>query len=295
MAFDDFDTRFSLFQEKTKNFNRSFAILLGVTIFFFFFIFLPYFSILDKTHELINQIISTRNLENNLLIFKNNILHLNDTIYNDNKTIVNYYKGITDSVVDNVRKCDDHKYAQRLIQTTTAKSADVKQYIKDSAVGKWDICYIIAKAKDTNTKFVKNNSTILSFYNNSIQTGQHNAYADFVPKSYKENYVSPVLDKNGISSLEFYGSSYYVGSPFWLNGNLKNKINVLFDNHTEQINVLQKNIDNFSKQMQLTSQPLDNSSFVRILKINQNLNKLNNSLPILKNYYFEKFNTAFND
>jgi hypothetical protein len=47
MSLNNSDKLFVLYQEKSKNFMRSFGLLLGIGI-SFFFIFIPYIYILDK-------------------------------------------------------------------------------------------------------------------------------------------------------------------------------------------------------------------------------------------------------
>lgn len=291
MAIDEFNNRYEQFKDKSKSFNRTFAIFIGVIVFFFFFIFLPYLSILDKYKDLTNQIRFLEPIKENLLQFKNNAIALNTTLHNDNSTIVKFYKSITETVINNTQKCNSHEYAHRSIQTSGEEVDEVKRYVKNKAFWLLDICYVIADSRD-GTLSVINNSTLLSFYNNDETLKKYRAYSNFVPESYNQEYESPLLSKPQVENLEYYNSSYYGGSPFWLNHNLKNRLDSLYSNHFEKVQGLINDISSVKQGIKSHSQLFNKTVTEKISTIEQNLFKLEKNLSKLRDDYVKKFYIA---
>ncbi|ALI36870.1 hypothetical protein NMY3_02680 [Candidatus Nitrosocosmicus oleophilus] len=291
MAVDDFDHRYEQFKDKSKSFNRTFAVFIGIIVFFFFFIFLPYLSILDKHKDLNDQIRFLELVQNSLLQFQTNAVAFNTTLHNDNATIVQYYKSITETVANNIQKCNNNQYAHRLIQTSEEDIDEVKGYVKNKAFWLLDICYVIADSRG-NSFPALNNSTLLSFYNNNESEKKYHAYSNFVPDSYNEEYESPMLDKSEVENLEYYKSAYYAGSPFWLNYNLINRLDSLNIKHLNQVQVLMNDIAKVKQDINSNSQLFNTSVSEKIVTIKHNLQKLEKNIPNLRDDYVKKFNAA---
>ena len=291
MSLNNNDKLFELYQEKSKNFIRTFSLLLGIGIFFFFFIFIPYISILDKNRDTINELQMINNINNNITNFATNIKGFNNTLHNDTETIVKFYNNTGLTFLDNVKKCNNNQYAQRLFQTTNDEINNVTKNVKEARFFQLDVCYIVAKTMGKT--ITANNGTILSFYNTSFPVDQYTAYATFIPSSFKLNYSSPSLSKSEIALLEYYNAgSFHVGSPFWLYHNLKNKLDNLFYDHFEDVKLLRQNITKYNQTIGSNLSLFKKTSLERLYEIDQNLILLNNSLPTLKDNYLTRIDNA---
>jgi hypothetical protein len=292
MSSNNEDRTFELYQEKSKNFNRTFGLLLGIGIFFFFFIFIPYISILNANLELSEDLSLINNLNNNFTIFQNDIDNFNTTLHNDDEIIIKFYNNTGLTLLDNIEKCNNNQYAQRLIQTTDTEFDEVKENVENERLWRLDVCYAIAKTM--NKTKTPNNGTILSFYNNSYPADQYTAYATFIPKSYTLNYTSPILNKDEIILLEYFNASSFVGSPFWLYHNLKNKLESLFEDHFDFIKILRQNISKYNQTISSDLLLFNITSKERLNKIDQDLIKLKNDLPSLKKNFSDIIINAAN-
>ena len=290
MSLNNSDKLFVLYQEKSKNFMRSFGLLLGIDIFFFFFIFIPYISILDKNRSTTNDLDFIKNLNGNITNFANNIKGFNNTLYSDTGTIVKFYNNTGLTFLDNVKKCNNNQYAQRLFQTADDEMDEVKENVKNKALWRLDICYTVSKTMGKT--ITPNNATILSFYNTRFPAEQYTAYATFIPSSFKLDYSSPSLSRAKTALLEYYNASFYVGSPFWLYHNLKNKLENLFYDHFEYINLLRQNISKYNQTIGSNLSLFNNTSIERLYEIDQNLILFNKSLPTLKDHYSTRIHNA---
>jgi hypothetical protein len=285
MPKDNNDNIFELYQSKSKNFTLPFGLLLGIGIFFFFFIFIPYISIISKHLDIEKQLILIQEMKNNFTNVEDNIQNFNATFYNDTKILIKFSNKITNSYKGIGEKCKNKEQTFRLIQTPDDKISNIKDDVKKfGAYDKLDIC---ARLNVENED--QNNPTIVFFYNTSFPESKYYAYAIYpsnvtLPSNLISDYT---LYKNEISSLEYYNASFYAGSPFWLNNNLRNHISFLFTIHLNDIKLLETNINNLSKTITSNAQLFDKTSLKRLNEISQNLLILNSNLISLEKDYLK--------
>jgi hypothetical protein len=135
---------------------------------------------------------------------------------------------------------NDVELRKRSIQTSDQEIAEVTRNIKDKSLWSLEVC----------SKGPPEFDTDLYFYQSNVPASTkktYRPYATFGPT--KDQQLPPALTKARISLLEYYNSSFHLGSPFWLDYSGQNKINSIFSQRNNNLTELNKQITNLSQSV----------------------------------------------
>jgi hypothetical protein len=226
------DKVFNLYQEKSKRLEKVLALLFAFALLFLFIIFLPYISILDKSHGILVRLNQTQKQISAYNKTQNSIESLDSTLHNRiTEDVVNFFDNIISKYKDNLGECIQGKNAIRMIQISSPNINDSKynNVTKAFEGPYWDVCRELGYPGKTILYIYKN-------YNES--NGKSNAYISS-PMNYKDN--ATLIDWRSISNLEYYRGGYY-GSPFWLSINAQDKINDTFTEYDQTLKDMRRDI-----------------------------------------------------
>ena len=272
VGIDNIDTDYlkktlNLYEEKSKTLTRTLAILLGVAIFFLFIIFIPYVSILEEEQSISNKKENVQNISKIFRSIQNETNKLNSTLHIKQHDVDKFLIYIISNYTENVDKCHNKKNAVRLIQINNNEISTVKKSIKHNSFWNLDVCNKLGITKEPNF------TTTLHFYLNDLNNNEKKSKAyifyNGMNKS-KQPLVSSELNRESIDMLEYYNSTWHVGSPFWLQHNAKNKINSLFNEYNDSLLKINQKIILIHK--------ITDNSLIEKSKISKIVNNLNNSL-----------------
>jgi hypothetical protein len=273
------------YEEKSKNFSRWFALLLGLSVFFFFIIFIPYISTLASHYRISQESNQLQSLILNFTSIQNQIQEFRSNLNGSGQELKIFFEYLMANYTQNLNACRSGTQAVRYIQTAKSEVGQVKEYIQEGSLSDLDIC--------TKSGIVsRNGTTALFFYLNDVTNNLERAYGSF-PSQQEER--SPALSKLAISRLEYYNSSWHVGSPFWLDLNARSKINSLFAQYHDIFSVINnsfrkvgsEDLTNLEglKEFNIPQSDLKKQSSETAANLSRGLSELQKTLQELKNQY----------
>jgi hypothetical protein len=205
-------------------------------------IFLPYVFILknfDQTNADLNEV---QIVHGDLRAIQNNINAMQSNLQSDPEHIKQFFTNIIGSYFNYRAGCEgnDVELRKRSIQTSDQEIAEVTRNIKDKSLWSLEVC----------SKGPPEFDTDLYFYQSNVPESTkktYRPYATFGPT--KDQQLPPALTKARISLLEYYNSSFHLGSPFWLDYSGQNKINSIFSQRNNNLTELNKQITNLSQSV----------------------------------------------
>ena len=94
-----------IYKDKSNSFHRIFYILIRVSIFFMFIIFIPYISIVSIERNIRILLNETQSIYNNLVGLQTNLEEQKAIIYADKNHIKNFFIGLITNYADNRENC----------------------------------------------------------------------------------------------------------------------------------------------------------------------------------------------
>lgn len=216
---------FEHYQEKSKNFQRSFSILLGAALIFFFIIFLPYSSLLGKNYQLGQSLNETENYIDAYQKSQDGILKFNNLTLNTPQNVFIFLEFIIhqgDKNSKNLCKGKNNNYF--LFQTNTKNlSNDIESSFKDQITNRTTHC------QDRNSISFEDNGTNTA----NIYSNERNIKIEkllFFPYySYPNDEITNAqfLEHNSIILLPYFGCGIIL-TEVYLKCNYGEKIDYIY-------------------------------------------------------------------
>jgi peptidoglycan hydrolase CwlO-like protein len=245
-------------------------------------IFLPYVFILknfDQTEADLNEV---QVVHGDLRAIQNEINATQSNLQSDPEHIKQFFTNIIGSYFNYRIGCEknDIELRKRSIQTSDEESKEVIQNIRDKSLWSLEVC----------SKGPPDFDTDLYFYRSNVPDSAkktYKPYETFGPT--KDQHLPPALTKARISLLEYYNSSFHLGSPFWLNYSGQNKINSIFSQHNNDLTELNKQIMNLSQSLDnIKTDVIDKDSLSKTLNdLSKDLSGFRKDLGYLHLRYLE--------
>lgn len=139
---EDIERIVSQYDEKSKNFIRIFALLLGLSILFLFMIFLPYIFTLRNSNETFQTLNEVQELSSNLTAVRNDTIELQSNLGDNPILIKTYFERLIGNSINYYDNCLKGNYDSnsRLIQTTDSEVREVMQNIRTNSLWPLDVC-----------------------------------------------------------------------------------------------------------------------------------------------------------
>jgi hypothetical protein len=200
-------------------------------------IFLPYVFILKNFVQTNSDLSEVQIVHGNLQAIQNNVNSLQSNLQSDPLQIIQFFTNIIGHYLNYRIECDSEnaKVPQRWIQITDEQREEVRQNIKDNSLWGLEVC----------SKGPPDFDTDLYFYRSNVNDSRaYRPYTAFGPTT--DRNLPPPLTKGQISQLEYYNSSFHIGSPFWLDYSGTNKINSIFAEHNSSLTKLNMQVTDLS-------------------------------------------------
>jgi predicted PurR-regulated permease PerM len=127
------------YEEKSKNFSRWFALLLGLSVFFFFIIFIPYISTLASHYRISQESNQLQSLIWNFTSIQNQIQELRSNLNGSGQELKTFFEYLMANYTQNLNACRSGTQAVRYIQTAKSEVGQVKEYIQEGSLSDLDI------------------------------------------------------------------------------------------------------------------------------------------------------------
>jgi hypothetical protein len=159
--------------------------------------------------------------------------------------------------------------------------AEVIRNIKDNSLWGLEVCIKWPPDFDTHLYFYQSNVP------DPTNTKTYKPYATFGPT--KDQHLPPALTKARISLLEYYNSSFHIGSPFWLNYSGQNKINSIISERNNELTNLNKQVTDQSQSLSsIKTDFINKTSLSKTLKdLAKDLTEFRKDLKFLHLRYLE--------
>ena len=144
------------------------------------------------------------------------------------------------------------EFPKRSIQVIDKQLEEVKQNIKDKSLWSLEVC----------SKGPPDFDTDLYFYRSNLPNSTKTYKPDAIFGPTIDRYLPPALTKDQISQLEYYNSSFHIGSPFWLNYSGQNKINSIISEHNNELTNLIKQVKDQSQSLSSIQTNAINKTFL---------------------------------
>ena len=190
---------------------------------------LPYVFILKKFDQTNTDLNEVQIVHGDLRAIQNGINNMQSNLQGDPEHIKQFFTNIIGSYFNYRAGCErnDVELLKRSIQTSDKDKDEVIRNIKDNSLWGLEVCIKGPPDFDTDLYFYQSNVP------DSTNTKTYKPYATFGPT--KDQHLPPALTKARISLLEYYNSSFHIGSPFWLNYSGQNKIDSIISERNNEL------------------------------------------------------------
>jgi hypothetical protein len=189
---EDVERIVSLYEEKSKNFIRIIALLLGLSVLFLFMIFLPYVFTLRDSDQTFQTLREVQEAKVNFTSAQNDTTKLTSYLGDNPKRLFEFYERLIGNYINHYDNCltGNYDFNSRLIQTTDSEEEKVARNIRDNNLWFLDVCNRLNITKPPVL------GTVLLFYRSNISDPAR-AYATWGPDKDIE-YFSPQLTKEQV-------------------------------------------------------------------------------------------------
>jgi hypothetical protein len=241
-------------------------------------IFLPYVFILKNFVQTNSDLGEVQIVHGKLQAIQENVNNLQSDLQGDPLQIIQFFTNIIGHYFNYRMECDSEnaKVPQRWIQITDEQREEVNRNIKDKSLWGLEVCFKGPPDFDTDLYFYRSNVNNFKAYR---------PYTAFGPTI--ERNLPPAFTKGQILQLEYYNSSFHIGSPFWLDYSGTNKINSIFSEHNNSLTKLNKQVTDFG-QNEIKTNAINKTTLSRTLNdLVKDLNEFRKELKNLHLRYFE--------